>query len=432
VSDDDPFGPSDRTIIKPSPGGRGRPAADSAATAIENRGVEAGPLLTTGANPILKAATPLLAIGGQLRRSIQYDNIDDLFRQLSQGLRNFDAELHRLGEPQEDTSIARYVLCGFLDEAILNTPWGSESNWGNRTLLAEFHNESFAGEKVFELQQRMQHDPSRYLFLLELIYVCLSLGFRGKYRLGAGGEQALEKVREDLYNIIARQRGRFERELSPAWRGAEDVRPKLTRYLPTWVFTAVAAGVMVSLFVFLLLNLESHSDPVVGQIASLGRKLEPVVERVESSAPSAQRSLVSMLTASGAMNAIESGAHDNAVVLRELFGSGSADVEASFFGVLRQIAVALDQLEGRVLVTGHSDNQPIRSLRFPSNWQLSDARAHAVGDILKVNGVAEERLTAEARADTEPVCPTCDQNTPAERARNRRVEIELQGIAGRR
>jgi type VI secretion system protein ImpK len=73
-----------------------------------------------------------------------------------------------------------------------------------------------------------------------------------------------------------------------------------------------------------------------------------------------------------------------------------------------------------VLVTGHTDNQPIRSLRYPSNWHLSQDRATAVKTLLP--SVKPERIRAEGRADAEPIEPNA---TPAGRARNRRVEITL-------
>jgi type VI secretion system protein ImpK len=76
---------------------------------------------------------------------------------------------------------------------------------------------------------------------------------------------------------------------------------------------------------------------------------------------------------------------------------------------------------GSVLISGHTDSVPIRSLQFPSNWHLSKARALSVRDLLAAQ-VAPARMTAEGRADTEPV----DDNANASgRARNRRVEIAL-------
>jgi len=76
---------------------------------------------------------------------------------------------------------------------------------------------------------------------------------------------------------------------------------------------------------------------------------------------------------------------------------------------------------GSVLVTGHTDSQPIRSLRYPSNWHLSQERADSVKALL-ASTVAITRIRAEGRADSQPVD---DNATPAGRARNRRVEITL-------
>ncbi|MGE5116644.1 MAG: type VI secretion system protein TssL, long form, partial [Betaproteobacteria bacterium] len=103
------------------------------------------------------------------------------------------------------------------------------------------------------------------------------------------------------------------------------------------------------------------------------------------------------------------------------FGAGSADVEDRVLPLLGRIRAALAGVPGQVLITGHTDNQPIRSARFPSNWHLSQARADAVKALLAPD-VKPERMRAEGRADSEPVGGNA---TPAERARNRRVEITL-------
>ena len=86
---------------------------------------------------------------------------------------------------------------------------------------------------------------------------------------------------------------------------------------------------------------------------------------------------------------------------------------------MKRIGKALNDVPGPVLIAGHTDNQPIRSLRFPSNWHLSKDRAASAKAVL-AGFVKPDRLTAEGRADTEPVA---DNNSPEGRARNRRVEI---------
>ena len=103
------------------------------------------------------------------------------------------------------------------------------------------------------------------------------------------------------------------------------------------------------------------------------------------------------------------------------FAPASADVEDKVRPLLGRIRAALAGVPGRVLITGHTDSQPIRSARFPSNWHLSQARADAVKALLAPD-VKPERMHAEGRADSEPVVGNA---TPAERAQNRRVEITL-------
>ena len=103
------------------------------------------------------------------------------------------------------------------------------------------------------------------------------------------------------------------------------------------------------------------------------------------------------------------------------FGSGSADPMAQSLPVLNRIGQALAEVKGEVLITGHSDNQPIRSMRYPSNWHLSAARADAVKGALSTL-VDPARMRSDGKADAEPVAAN---DTPANRARNRRVEIVL-------
>ena len=77
--------------------------------------------------------------------------------------------------------------------------------------------------------------------------------------------------------------------------------------------------------------------------------------------------------------------------------------------------------EGRVWVVGHSDNVPIRTARFPSNWELSKARAESVAAVARP-AVGGGRLQVAGRSDSEPAAPNTTEDG---RSRNRRVEILL-------
>jgi type VI secretion system protein ImpK len=105
-----------------------------------------------------------------------------------------------------------------------------------------------------------------------------------------------------------------------------------------------------------------------------------------------------------------------------LFVPGSAQVEAAQLALLARVAAALRDQPGQVAVIGHTDDAPVASPRFPSAWHLTRERARAVQAVLAAHGARTERLRAEGRADAEPLGPNTGA---AERARNRRIEIEL-------
>ena len=107
-----------------------------------------------------------------------------------------------------------------------------------------------------------------------------------------------------------------------------------------------------------------------------------------------------------------------------LFASGSAKLKKEGVRVLAELGPVLASLKGREFqVGGHTDNKPIRTKRFPSNWELSGVRAIDVTKLLIEYGVPGTRVSAAAYAATQPVA---DNDTPEGRALNRRIEIALQ------
>ena len=105
---------------------------------------------------------------------------------------------------------------------------------------------------------------------------------------------------------------------------------------------------------------------------------------------------------------------------RLMFASGSAELKPGALPVLDKIADLLDGAGKEVEVGGHTDNVPIHTERYPTNWELSAARAASVARYLQARGIAPERLRAVGYG---PYRPLADNATPEGRARNRRVEI---------
>ena len=107
-----------------------------------------------------------------------------------------------------------------------------------------------------------------------------------------------------------------------------------------------------------------------------------------------------------------------------LFPSGSAKLKKDGIRVLAELGPVLASIQGREFqVGGHTDNKPIKTKRFPSNWELSGARAIDVTELLIEYGVPGNRISAAAYADTQP---SESNETKEGRAKNRRIEIALQ------
>ena len=103
-----------------------------------------------------------------------------------------------------------------------------------------------------------------------------------------------------------------------------------------------------------------------------------------------------------------------------LFAQGGTRLSEKGLDILRKVAFVLSKLAYRVKVKGHTDSSPIASAMFPSNWELSAARAARVVRLLVKNGVTPQYISAEGYAHYHPVATN---DTARGRALNRRVEI---------
>ena len=446
---DDPFAADgdegDRTIIRPAPGGRRTdpspppspppPPRPPRPTAADSAPVSTG----VGLNPLEAAAAPLLSLIMRLKNTHSHPDPERLRRRMIEEMKAFTVNARNAGVHEKTVFRARYVLCTTLDEVVLNTPWGRASEWSESSLLITFHNETWGGEKFFELLDAILPDPRKHLHLLELMYLCLAFGFQGRYRLLDNGRSRLEEQRERTYNAIRTAHGEFERELSPHWRGVLNQHNPLIRYVPLWVVAAVAAALLLIAYALFNWLLNSASDPVLTALGGIRGDTVAMVRRGGATAAPATpkpqvlndlnrvsrdlRSFLDPQIRQGLVDVLED-ADKTTVRIRGdgLFDSGSANVKPAFLPLLAQIGKELNTVQGRVLVTGHSDSVPIHTLQFPSNWHLSKARADSVVRLLAAVSDKPGRFIGEGRADTEPVAPN---NTPQNRALNRRVDIIL-------
>lgn len=442
MSDDpfaEPFDP-DKTVIRPRPAGVTRARAP-APVMSGNSPPEASALPSTGVNKLAAIAAGVLAAAGRIDSDRgRKPDLERLRQAMINAMQRFETEAIATGMDTNSLRAARYALCATVDDIVLSTPEGRASSWTQQGMTSIFHGEVVGGERFFDILDQMQRDLGRQEPVVELMYLCLSLGFVGKYRVRPRGASEITDLREGIYNTIRQRRGAYEQELSPSWRGIDAGARPLARRIPAWALalgTFATATVMYVVFTFMLAG---ASEVAFAELYGLPPRGAVVVPRQPAAAarvaaapapapvapanfalklrqflaPEIKEGLVEVLEDAQTITVRLAG--------RTMFGSGTAALTASYTPLLNRIGDALNDESGKVNVYGYTDNQPIRTARFPSNFELSQARADAVLSLLRGRVTDPKRLTAQGKGQEDPLA----SNATAEgRQQNRRTEIVL-------
>ena len=211
---------------------------------------------------------PLLALLGRLRNTYNPPDPGDLRQRTIQAIRDFETAGREKNIPRETMHTARYALCASIDDIVLHTQWGRASPWVQASLVSSFHQEVVSGENFFRQLDALKREPARNLPLLELMYLCLSLGYQGQYRVRPYTPAQLELVREDLYQTIVRQRAAYEQGLSPHWAGVAAPYRPARAVVPVWVMAAVSVATVALCWFILSTRLNAASDQVFAQASS--------------------------------------------------------------------------------------------------------------------------------------------------------------------
>nr|WP_124088459.1 type IVB secretion system protein IcmH/DotU [Pseudogemmobacter humi] len=457
MDDDDPFaepGDSDKTVIRPNPGGRraglAQPAsapqayAEPAPAAVPASSLAAPPPAAdavledslTGVNPLVASAGTLFALISRIRNRAQHPDPDALRRSVVGAVRSFETHALQKGCDPQAIKVARYAICATIDDLVLNTPWGGTSGWSTQSLVSTFHREVVGGDRFYDLLARLEQDPARNIDLLEFLYMCLSLGFEGRLRVEQGGADRHLQVREGLAQIIRRQRGEPGQDLSPHWPGVVKPFRALSLWKPFWIAVAATVALLGAGFMGLSWALSSETGRLLGAMSTLESGPPPELARrappVPPPPPEVENTGQQLDRIKGFLKAeiddglvtVEQDATSIKVVMAGagMFGSGSDVLKSGFETAIARVAEAVNDTKGPVLVVGHSDSDPIKTSRFPSNMHLSLARAESVRKLLAETVKQADRLSAEGRADREPLVPN---DSAANKAKNRRIEIVL-------
>ena len=374
-------------------------------------------------NPLIEAAKPVLILANSMQQTTSQLSTDSLINKFSLLINNFEENAEKNGAKYDAIQAAKYCLCTFVDELAVRAGWADET-WSKNSLLVSFYDETWGGERFFEIIQNLKQDSDTNIDLLEFMYLCMQFGYKGKYQVLNNGELEIDKIKRDLLALIHSKRPDQTANLfkhNPII--TNNIQRKRRLAIPLWVVGVLGAVALGVGYFTMQWSLGDKFNTASTKVNSL--KLPSVITKQQDTQKTVRlRPLLENEIARKLVSVEDFQDRSTVTILGDgLFESGSAQIQDQYYPVLAAVSQALDSVEGQIIVTGYTDNQPIQSLNFPSNWHLSQARADAVKEIL-LNYVKNggTRIRSEGRGSTDPVAPN---DTLENRAKNRRVEITL-------
>ena len=210
---------------------------------------------------------PCFALILQLRATDEYGDAGQLRRRILDMLDRLRREAQRAGSASEDTQEAQFALVAFLDETILSSNWSEKDHWLAKPLQLELYNRYDAGEEFFHRLDGLRANPSLHAEVLEIYYLCMALGFKGRYLLH--DQEKLRNLIEDTYGELSRTPGMQVDALSPHGKPTDQVATEVRSKLPTWVIAVAALVVGLLIYVGMSVYISSTANDTAREIEAV-------------------------------------------------------------------------------------------------------------------------------------------------------------------
>lgn len=227
----------------------------------------------SGLNPLVDAAAYLFSIVGKLKQLKTYRHLSRLQKELILEINSFQESAKSQGYSSEYILVSRYAFCATLDDVIANTSWGGQGQWETYSLLAIFNQEAMNHDRFFIILERIIKDPAQYIDVMELMYICLSLGYKGNYRATEFGSNQLEQITHALYKRIRIYRGDITKTLAPYPIKASNTTKSGKTGMPLWLITTLTTVIILVLFISLGYMLDTISNQAYQELMQIGNSL---------------------------------------------------------------------------------------------------------------------------------------------------------------
>ncbi len=211
--------------------------------------------------------SPCFALVLQMRSTNELGDEEVLRRRVKGLLDKSGIEAARAGHAREDVQDAKFALVAFIDETILSSEWMQRDRWLARPLQLEIYDRYDAGEEFFEKLEGLRAQRALHADVLEVYYLCMALGFKGRYQLH--DQERLRIIIEETYAELKRVPGMGVGPLSLHGKPRDQVATEVKSKLPAWVVVVCAAVLGLIVYIGMSFYISGAADDTVRAIESV-------------------------------------------------------------------------------------------------------------------------------------------------------------------
>lgn len=218
-------------------------------------------------NSIADLSSETLMLILQLRSTNEYGNAATLKSRVADLFDKFEREGRTAGIDNEKVRLAKFALVAFLDETIISSSWTQKDEWLAEPMQIKLFDTFNAGEEFFEHLHQLRQRSSGNADILEVYYLCLALGFKGKYQLQS--PENLRRVIDDLNLELHPEMYSAIDSISPNAKPKDTFIQTTTGGIPLWIYPAGAVLVFVLLYIILSVSISGTASDVSELLNSL-------------------------------------------------------------------------------------------------------------------------------------------------------------------
>jgi len=203
-------------------------------------------------NDLIAFAGPVLDLILRLKAGIVAPS-NDLRPKIAALLTDFENRAERYRFSSKITQVAKFALASFVDETMLSSNFNLKEQWEKNPLQLEYFGEHLAGNKFFEKLSAMLKQVDVTADAVEIYYVCMLLGFKGRYAVYE--KDRLLSIMQETANALVRAGKIRPVELSPHWMADDQPEPPKPRKMPTWAKISALGGLGLGFIVYLVMFL---------------------------------------------------------------------------------------------------------------------------------------------------------------------------------